>query len=73
MDEGPPVAEPVKKKRAYNAEFKIKVFEYAEKESNRGAGWKFNILESSVHDWRRQKEKLLTLPKKQKQLSRGGQ
>ena len=38
-----------------------------------GVGRKFNILESNVCDWRRQKEKLLALPNKPKWLSGGGQ
>ena len=43
-----------------------------EKESNKGAGRKFNVSESSVRDWRKQKDKLLLLPASKKQLPGGG-
>ena len=51
--------------------FKLTISEYAEK-SIEGVGRKISISENSVHDWRRQKEKLLTLPNKQRLLSGGG-
>ena len=37
-----------------------------------GAGRKFNVSESSVRDWRKQKDKLLLLPASKKRLPGGG-
>ncbi len=65
-------AQPVTKKKSYDAAFKLLVIEHAEKSSNRGAGKKFNISESSVRDWRKQKNQLTDLPNKKKRLAGGG-
>ena len=60
------------KKRTFEAAFKLKVTEYAENNSNRGAGKKFDVDEKTVRDWRKQKEQLLTLPRKKQCLPGAG-
>ena len=47
---------PIKKKKSYDTAFELRVIEYAEKHNNREAGRNFNVGESSVRDWRRQKK-----------------
>ena len=53
---------PAKKNKTYDAAYKLKVIEYAAKHTNGEAGRKFNVGESSVRDWRKQKNKLAVLP-----------
>ena len=48
------------------------MIEYAAKHTNREAGRKFNVGESSVRDWRKQKNKLAVLPSKSLCLPGGG-
>ena len=61
-----------KKEKTYDTAFKLWVIEYAEKHNNREAGTNFNVGESSVRDWRRQKSKLGSLPSKSQRLPGGG-
>ena len=61
-----------KKKRSFDAAFKLRVVEYAEQDTNRGAGRKFGVDEKRVREWRKQKDELQTLPTKKKRLSGGG-
>jgi len=67
------MAEPIaSKKRSYDAAFKLKVVEYAEKSTNRGTGRKFNVDEKRIREWRKQKSSLESLPSKKKRLEGGG-
>ena len=52
---------PVKKK-SYDAAFKLSAVQYAAKHSNREAGRKFGVGESSVRDWKKQQDKFQTCP-----------
>ena len=63
---------PVKKKKSYDAAFKLSVVQYAAKHSNREAGKKFGVGESSVRDWKKQQDKLSDLPSKKRRLPGGG-
>ena len=60
------------RKRSYDAAFKLKVVQYAEKNSNRAAARRHQVDERSVRDWRKQKEQLNTLPSKKQCLQGGG-
>ena len=62
----------VKKKRSFTASFKLKVVEYAEKNSNRGAARKFCVDDKRVREWRKQKNSLAELPTKKRRLEGGG-
>ena len=62
----------VKKKRSFTASFKLKVVEYAEKNSNRGAARKFSVDDKRVREWRKQKNSLTELPTKKRRLEGGG-
>ena len=62
---------PAKKNKTYDAAYQLKVIEYAAKHTNREAGRKFNVGESSVRDWRKQKNKLAVLPSKSLRLPGG--
>ena len=42
----------VNKKRSFDATFKLKVVEYAEMNTNRGAATKFSMNEKQVRQWR---------------------
>ena len=57
-----------KKKRSFDAAFKLRVVEYAEQDTSRGAGRKFGVDENRVREWRKQKYELQTLPTKKYQL-----
>lgn len=70
MAEAPEFAK--KKKRSFDASFKIKVAEFAEKSSNRGAARKFEIDEKRVKEWRKQKQSLTDLPSKKRRLDGRG-
>ena len=43
------------KKRSYDAAFKLKVVEYGEQNTNRGAAKKNGVDEKRVRDWKEQK------------------
>ncbi|GAB1606411.1 uncharacterized protein LOC115217679 [Argonauta hians] len=59
----------VKKKRcSYDAGFKLKVVEFAEKNGNRAAEREFSVSEKVVRGWRNMKETLLEMPKSKKAL-----
>lgn len=58
------------KRRAYEAQFKLRVIEHAAENSNRAAGRHFNISESMVRKWRKQ-ESLLRQVRKTKRSFRG--
>ncbi len=60
---------PKKRKRSYDAAFKLNVVEYAEKNSNRGAGRRFSWR---VREWKKQKAQLDNLPAKKRRLDGGG-
>ena len=52
----------VKKKRSFDAAFKLKVVEYAEMNTNRGAATKYSVDEKQVRQWRMKKDELKELP-----------
>ena len=54
------------KRKAYDAAFKLKVIELADKEGNRAAARKFRIDESMVRRWKRQREELEQCKKSKK-------
>ena len=56
---------PSQKKRSFNSAFKLKVVEFAEKNSNRGAGRHFGVDEKRVREWRKHKEQLESSPRKE--------
>ena len=60
------------RKQSHEARFKLKVVEYAEKESNRAAGRKYGVNEKQVREWRKKKQQLIALPPKKKRLEGGG-
>ena len=62
----------VGKKRSFDAAFKLKVVDCAEKSTNRGAAAKFFVDEKSVRTWRKNKASLLALPSKKKRIQGGG-
>ena len=51
-----------KKKRSFDAAFKLRFVKYAEQDTNRGPGRKFGVDEKRVREWRKQKDELQTLP-----------
>ena len=63
---------PVCKKRSYDAAFKLKVIEFAEQNTNRGAGRKYGVDEKRVREWRKQKDQLANLNSKKRRLDGGG-
>ena len=63
---------PNPKKRSFDSAFKLKVLEFAEKNSNRGAGRKFGVDEKRVREWRKQKPQLESLPRKKRRMDGGG-
>jgi len=67
-----PSSLPGKKKNRYDAKYKLKVIESAEIHSNREAGRKCSVGESSVRDWRKVKNKLTELPSKRCRQPGGG-
>ena len=60
------------KKRSYEIAFKLKVVEFAEKESNRSAGRKFQVDERRVREWRSKKAELDEHSSKKKRLPGAG-
>lgn len=60
------------KKRSYEAGFKLRVVECAEKTTNRAAARSFGVDERRVREWRQKKADLEDLPKKKKRLEGGG-
>ena len=68
--EGPVL--PAKRKRTFDAAFKLRVVAFAEKNTNRGAAKRFSVEEKSVRVWRKDKSKLEVLPEKKKRLPGGG-
>ena len=63
---------PVKKKKSYDAAFKLNVVKYAAQHGNREAARRFGVGESSVRDWKKQQDKLSDLPSKKQRLPGGG-
>ena len=61
-----------KKKRSFDATFKLKVIEYAEKNSNRAAARKYDVDDKRVREWRKQKNSLMELPGKKRRLEGAG-
>ena len=62
----------VKKKRSFDVAFKLKVVEYAEVNTNRGAASHFSVDEKQVRQWRLKKDDLNLMPKKKKRMDGGG-
>ena len=62
---------PSQKKRSFDSAFKLKVVEFAEKYSNRGAGRQLGVDKKRVREWRKQKEQLESLPRKKRRLDGG--
>lgn len=46
------------KRRVFSMKFKLEVIQYAEKHGNRAAEKEFDVIESNVRYWRKQKEKI---------------
>ena len=57
-------------RRAFTAKEKLAAIDYAEAHGNRAAGREFFIDESNIRQWRKQKPRLQTMPRK-KQANRG--
>ncbi|KAH7947031.1 hypothetical protein HPB52_007462 [Rhipicephalus sanguineus] len=53
---------PAAKKGKYDAKFKLQVIEFAERFSNRAAGTKFGLNESTIRGWRKVKKAATTTP-----------
>ena len=49
-------------RRSYTAVFKLQVISYVEEHGNRAAGRKFDVDESNVRKWRRNKEDIKKMP-----------
>ena len=62
----------VKKRKQYDIDFKLRVITFAEKFSNREAGRKFNVGESCIRVWRKNKSQLKKMPSKCVRLPGGG-
>ena len=52
----------VNKRRSFDEAFKLKVVEYAEMNTNRGAATKYSVNEKQVRLWGMKKEKLKEFP-----------
>ena len=52
------------KRHKYTAQFKLRVVQFAEKSSNSKAGREFGVNEKLVRDWRRNVDKLQSMPRK---------
>ena len=61
-----------KRKRAYDASFKLMVVAYAETTTIRGAAKKYGVDGRRVRDWKRQKTELQSLPSEKCRLKGGG-
>ena len=72
MADAPSSASSSTKKRSFDAAFKLRVVEYAEANTNRGAGRKFGVDEKRVREWKKQKCDLEGLGAKKKRLEGGG-
>ena len=62
----------VNKKRSFDAAFKLRVVQYAEMNTNRGAATKYSVNEKQVRQWGMKKADLKELPKKKKRMDGGG-
>ena len=62
----------VKKERSFDVAFKLKVVEYAEVNTNRGAASHFSVDEKQVRQWRLKKDDSNLMPKKKKRMDDGG-
>ena len=58
--------------KTFDATFKLRVVQYAEMNTNRGAATKYCVNEKQVRQWRMKKEDLKELPKKKKKMDGGG-
>ena len=61
-----------KKKISFDSAFKLKVVEYAETNTNRGAARKYGIDEKQVRQWRLKKDELKELPRTKRRLDSRG-
>ena len=52
------------KRHKYTAQFKLRVVQFAEKSSNSKAGREFGVHEKLIRDWRRNVDKLQSMPRK---------
>lgn len=59
-------------KRSYTISFKLKVIEYAEKQSNHAAARNFDVDRRRVIEWRQQKDELVTMEKSKMRRPGGG-
>lgn len=59
------------KRSSYTVSFKLKAFDYAEKNSNQAAGREYEVNEKLVRDWRKRKDTLMKLPKTAKSARPG--
>ena len=62
----------LKKRKHYDRDFKLKVIAYSEKCSNREAGRKFNVGESCIRDWKKNRSKLEQMSSKCSRLPGAG-
>ena len=60
------------KKRSHDATFKLKVIEFAEQNTNRGAANRYGIDEKRVREWKKQKGQPGSLNSKKRRLDEGG-
>ena len=56
----------------YDAKFKLKVVEFAERHTNREDGRSFSVGKSCVRDWRKAKKKLTEFTSKRSRQPGGG-
>ena len=66
------MAEMSVKKKCFDVALKLKVVEYAEVNTNRGAASHFSVNEKQVRQLRLKKDDLNLMPKKKKRLDGGG-
>ncbi len=55
-----------RKRSAFSAAFKLKVVQFAEENNNCAAAREFEVGETNVRNWRKQKADLLEMPKSKK-------
>ena len=61
-----------RRKRSFDASFKLKVIDYAVSQSNRVAARHFGIDEKRVREWKKQRNDLQMLPNKKRRMEGGG-
>ena len=58
--------------RAYSMKFKMEVIKYAEQNSHRSAGTKFQVDVKRVKEWRKQSDEISVSNAKKQRLAGGG-